>query len=135
MSRFLYAVLVACLLAAGCDRPNEAQRARDTAARVLQGVLVYPQSSLVNVSAGDEAAEIVLSAPASMADVASWYRHALETNGWTVKSERVRNGVATLYAEQQQGRPLWITIRPNTGGPGATYTLVGAIPKDSTKAR
>jgi hypothetical protein len=38
----------------------------------------------------------------------------------------------TLYA-QKGDRPLWITFRPNVGGPGTTYTMIGEIPVDSTK--
>jgi hypothetical protein len=31
-----------------------------------------------------------------------------------------------MYAEHGQ-RPLWVTVRPNVGGPGSTYTMIGAI--------
>ena len=133
MFRTLEIFVIAALLVPACRRPDESERAQQAAARALTGVLVYPGSSVVSVSAGDEAAGLVLTVTATMAAVAAWYKHALETNGWVVKSERVESGHVTIYAEQRQpSRPLWITIRPNAGGPGTTYTLLGALPTDST---
>ncbi len=134
MPRFPYLVLALTLVAAGCDRPNDAEEARKLAGRALRGVLSYPQSTLVNVSAGQEAAEVVLSSPAAVPDIAAWYRRALPLNGWELKSDQAgRDGNVTMYAEHGD-RPLWITLRPNVGGPGTTYTLIGAlVPGDSTK--
>jgi hypothetical protein len=34
----------------------------------------------------------------------------------------------TLVAAGCEGtRPLWLTMRPNAGGPGSSYTMIGAI--------
>jgi hypothetical protein len=115
------------LLAAGCDRERDTEQARALAARALRGVLAYPQSTLVSVSAGSDAAELAFSSPAAVADVAQWYRRALTLNGWEMKSDQTgRDGTVAMYAVQGT-RPLWLTLRPNGGGPGSTYTLVGAI--------
>lgn len=136
MFRFLVAAFCVAAVATACRRPNDAEQARRAAARALTGVLVYPQSSVVNVAAGEEAAELTLAARAPVTSVAAWYRRALENNGWTIKREHVVSGLTTLYAEQQgTSRPLWISIRPAVGGPGATYTLVGTLPVDSAQIR
>jgi len=115
------------LLAASCNRDRESQRARAVIGRALPGALAYPGSSIVTFSAGEEAGRIELSSPASPQDVAVWYRKALALNGWKVQSDAAdRYGVVTIYAEKGK-QPLWITLRPNTGGPGSTYTMIGAI--------
>ena len=127
-------LLALALLSTACDRSGNDAEARALAGRALRGVLAYPKSVLVTVSAGDEAAQIVLSSPSDVAEVAGWYRQALPLNGWDVKSDEAgRDGTVTMYAEKQT-RPLWITLRRNVGGPGTTYTLIGAFATDSTKA-
>ena len=134
MPRAFHFLAAIVLLAAACERPGNPEQARALAARALRGALAYPQSSVVSVSAGDDAAELVLSSPDSVGTVAAWYRHTLPLNGWVVKRDaRDRNGTVTILA-QQGDRPLWLTFRPNVGGAGSTYTMVGAIlATDSTK--
>jgi hypothetical protein len=134
MPRAFHFLAAIVLLAAACDRPGNPEQARAFAARALRGALAYPQSSVVSVSAGDEAAELVLSSPDSVDALAAWYRRALPLNGWVIKRDvRDRNGTVTIFAQQGE-RPLWVTVRPNVGGAGTTYTLVGAIvAADSTK--
>jgi len=125
----LYAVSVLAVLTA-CNRPKEPD-ARQLAARALRGTLAYPQSTIVSVSAGTDAAEVQLSSPVPVDRVAAWYREALPLNGWELKNEgKDKDGGVTIYAEKE-GRPLWLTLRPNVGGAGTTYTLIGAI-VDST---
>ena len=127
MRRVIPLVLALTLLAAGCDRDREANEARAVAARALRGVLAYPQSTLVSLSAGSDAAELAFSSPAAVADVAQWYRRALAVNGWELKTDQVgQDGSISMYAMQGK-RPLWLAMRPNTGGPGSTYTMIGAI--------
>lgn len=119
--------IVLALLAAACNRDRSSEDTRALAARAMRGALAYPQSTIVNLSAGSDAAEITFTSPAAAADVAQWYRRALSLNGWEVKSDQTgRDGAIAMYAEKEQ-RPLWVTVRPNIGGPGSTYTLIGAI--------
>jgi hypothetical protein len=132
MSRVYRLAIVLALLGA-CERPGNPEQTRRAAGRALQGTLAYPRSTPVTVAAGEEAAELTLTSPDSVAVIVAWFRQALPLNGWKV--ERVtpgRGGEMTLYA-QQGDRPLWITLRPNVGAAGTTYTMVGAIPADSTK--
>jgi hypothetical protein len=127
MRRSIPLLLVLTLVTAGCDRERETEQARAVAARALRGVLAYPQSTLVSLSAGSDAAELAFSSPAAVADVAQWYRRALAANGWELKTDQVgRDGSVSMYAVQGT-RPLWLTMRPNAGGPGSTYTMIGAI--------
>ena len=133
MRRPIPLLLALALLAAGCKRPRDAEPDRALASRALRGVLAYPQSSLVTISAGNEAAELAFSSPDSVANVAQWYRQVLVLNGWEVRSDITqRDGSVRIYA-QKDTQPLWVSMRPSVGGPGTTYTLVGAIAQaDST---
>jgi len=124
-------LLPALLVALACQRPDDAAQSRALTGKALEGTLAYPRSSMVSLSAGDEAAQLVMSSPDSVRIVAKWFVEALALNHWDVKrTVSDRNGTVTIYAEQGK-RPLWLTLRPNVGGPGTTYTMIGVIPKDS----
>jgi hypothetical protein len=132
----LPALLLVVGLCAACDRPAAQREERDFAAKVLSGLLAYPRSSMVSVSAGQGAAQVTLSAPAPVAEVATWYRRTLRLNGWDLQNDAVMNDGSLAIFAQQGGRPLWITLKANTGGSGTTYTLIGAeLPQDSTQAQ
>jgi hypothetical protein len=127
MRRSIPFFLALALLAAGCDRDRGAGQDRAFASRVLKGALAYPGSSVVSISAGSDAAQVDLSTAAAVQDVAAWYRQALPLNGWAIHSDAAdQSGSVTIYADKGK-RPLWITLRPNVGGSGSTYTLIGAI--------
>ena len=132
MTRAACLVLIGVALVA-CERPGSPEQTRRLAGQALQGTLAYPRSTVVSVSAGDEAAQLVLSSPDSVEVVAKWFVRALGLNHWEIQRNITdRNGMVTIYAEQNK-RPLWLTLRPNVGGPGTTYTMIGVIPTDSTK--
>lgn len=120
-------VVLGCLTFAACDRPKEPD-ARQLASRALQGALSYPGSTIVNIAAGTDAAEVTLTTRDSVTRVALWFRQALTMNGWELRNEgKGAGGALSIYAEKPDGRPLWVTLRPNVGAPGTTYTLIGAI--------
>ena len=132
MLRALHFVCIFALLAA-CDRPGSVQETRQRTSKALSGALAYPRSSPVSASAGEEAAQLVMASPDSVTVVARWFLEALPLNHWDVKrTVSDPSGTVTIYAEQAK-RPLWLTLRPNVGGPGTTYTMIGVIPTDSTK--
>lgn len=103
--------------------------------KAMQGVLVYPLSSEVGIAAGADAAQVTLSTADSVGKVARWFRQALQVNGWTLVSD-VTNPDGSIAMSASLGkRPLWITLHPNVGAPGTTYTVIGAVvPQDSTAA-
>jgi len=119
---------------APCERPGERTSERELAAKLLAGVLAYPRSTLVGVSAGQDAAQVTFTTPTPLPSVAAWYREALKLNGWQVRTDQaMADGSVAIYADSGR-RPLWITLRPNAGAPGTTYTLVGAmLGADTTK--
>src|SRR5574341_87903 len=102
MSRAYCFVVVLALLSA-CERPGNPEQSRQLAGRALSGSLSYPRSTMVSVSAGDEAAQVVMSSPDSIKDVAGWFLQALPLNHWDVKrTVRDRNGTVTIYAERDK---------------------------------
>jgi len=130
MPRSLPLVLLAMCLS--CDRPAEQTKERQFAARLMEGLLAYPRSTLVNIATGTDAAQVTLTAPAPAPKVAEWYRQVLRLNGWDLQNDATGTDASmTIYAEKGR-RPLWIMLKPD--GPTATrYTLIGAeLPKDTT---
>ena len=127
MSKPLFLALTLALVAAACERPDPGIRSRQLAGQVLRGTLAYPRSAMLGVSAGADAAELRMASPDSAPAIAAWFRTTLSLNGWQLEHDAVnREGAIVIYAEQGK-RPLWITVRPNSGGPGATYTMIGAV--------
>ena len=119
-------ILLACLTLA-CDRPQETD-ARQLASRALKGALSYPGSTILNIAAGTDAAEVTFTTVDPVERVAAWFRQALVLNAWELRNEgKGADGAVTIYAEKKGGRPLWLTLKPNVGGPGTTYTLIGAL--------
>ena len=131
-SRWWWSVAVLAAVAA-CERPGERRAERELAATALRGLVTYPQSSVVSVSANGDAAEVVLTTSAPVERVATWYRQMLRLNGWELRADGVLgDGGISIYADSG-ARPLWITLKPNVSTPGTTYTLLGAVPRpDST---
>ena len=135
MHRTVPLLILASLAVTGaCERRREAGT-RAMAARALSGVLAYPQSSVVSVSAGEDAAQVVLETPAALDRVVPWFREALRLNGWEFQSDMTnRDGSVTMSAQKGK-RPLWATFRANVGAPGTTYTLVGVIVEEGDSLR
>jgi hypothetical protein len=103
--------------------------------KAMEGVLVYPLSTEVSISAGADAAEVTMVTADSVGPVARWFRRVLTTNGWTLTSDVAKSDGSIAISASQGKRPLWITLRPNVGAPGTTYTVIGAVvAQDSTAA-
>jgi hypothetical protein len=129
-------ILLALAAAGACNRGADTAEQRQLAGRVLKGALAYPNSSLVGVAAGEDAAELRFTSPDAAKDVAAWFRETLPLNKWELEHDAVnRDGSIVIYAKQGE-RPLWITLMPNQGGPGTSYTMIGAVVEgDSVRVR
>ena len=121
-----FAVIVAVTLVAGCER-RQPPDPHAMVQKTMHGVLAYPMSVQVSVSAGEDAAQVTMTSPDSVAKVAAWYRRTLATNGWTLTSDVTGADGSTTMSASQGKRPLWITLRRNEGAPGTTYTVIGAV--------
>ncbi len=126
-------VAAVVLAASACERPAGDRAQRRLASRALSNMLAFPQSTVTSVSAGTEAAEVTLSAPADADAIARWYRQTLVLNGWELTRDgRLADGSMIIHAAKE-GRPLWVTVRPSGAG-ATTYTLIGvALEEDSAR--
>ncbi len=132
MSRTFVAVTVLTCAVGACERHDQAA-SRAVLRESMHGVLAYPRSTLVSMTAGTDAGQLELASPDAVDTVAHWFRLALPMNGWQLQSDaKGADGTVSLYA-QQGTKPLWITLKRNVAAPGTTYTLIGAV-VNSTKA-
>jgi hypothetical protein len=129
---FLFLTLTALVLA-GCERA--APVSRHTIAQSLKGVLVYPRSTLAEMSSGDSAGQLTLSSPDAPDTVAAWFRSNLAMNHWVLQNDARQSDGSTLIYAERNSQPLWINIRQATGGPGSTFTVTGAITSSSDSTR
>ncbi len=122
------------LAATACER-NRAPDPRPMVQKTLQDAFVYPASTRLSMVAGEDAAQITLTSVDSVAKIARWFRQMLVVNGWTLRSDvTAADGEISILATRGD-RPLWITLRPNVGGPGTTYSLIGAVTAGDTLRR
>ena len=135
MRQFIHVVLLVVVAAAACERRRRAPDPQEMVQQALHGVLVYPHSLQLGMAAGEEAAEVTLTTPDSIGQVAHWFREVLRLNRWELQSD-VTGGDGSVSITAQRGkRPLWVTLRPNIGGPGTTYTIIGAVVVESDSLR
>jgi len=133
MRRPVFPLLLAAGLVAGCDRT--APVSRHTIAQSLRGVLVYPRSSVVDLSSGDSAGQMTLASPDAPDTIATWFRINLAQNRWTLESDaRQPDGTILIFAKRGE-QPLWISIQRSSGGPGSNFTVTGAIAGSSDSTR
>jgi hypothetical protein len=128
------AAITLCLALAACgDRPAKPI----DIAKALPNLPLPPQPSFVRRSAGADAAQVVVSSPASPDVVVSYYRDVFKRGNWKlVKESKDAHGATVLLADQN-GPPLWVRVRPGEGS-GSVVELSGAVnskPADSAAAK
>lgn len=133
MLRRLAVPVLAVVLATACERRG-APDPRPLARRALAGVPVYPRSTEVSVTAGEDAAQLTMSSADSLGKVAAWFRRSLPLNGWSLQSDITTNDGSVSISARRGTRPLWLTLRRNVGAPGTTYALIGALVEGDSAA-
>ncbi len=83
------------------------------------------------MAAGDQAAQLTLTSRDSLAKIANWYREVFQLNKWTLESDLTNADGSVSIMATRDARTVWLTLHPNVGAEGTTYTLIGAIPADS----
>lgn len=124
--RHTFIFLLFAVAATACNRPQPPDT-RTMLRKSLHGVLVYPASTLVDVASGSDAAQVTLTTLDSASLVAGWFREALTLNGWTLESDVKSPDGSIAISASKGARPLWVTFKPNVGGPGSTYVVTGAV--------
>jgi hypothetical protein len=95
------------------------------------GLPVVPGSRIVAGGSGVGEARIQVPIPAD--SLARVYRRILAKQAWDIRGDATApDGSVTLHARSSAGRPIWIMIRPLTGGESEVSLIATAV--DSTAA-
>ncbi len=90
---------------------------------------VPPSAEVVSREGGEEAIKIRFRSTQDPDKIAVYYRDLLSKPPWRLVSDtREQDGGVALYAEQD-GPPLWVTIRKADGAAGTFVDLAGAKTK------
>jgi hypothetical protein len=90
-------------------------------------LLLPPQATFVDRSGGPDALQITVRSPVKAAEIAAYYRHVLQRDGWRLVSEaKDKDGATVLFAERK-GPPLWIRVQEAKDGSGTLVQLSGAV--------
>lgn len=130
MPRNRIALLLLLGYLGACER-RQAPDPRLQVSKALSGMLVYPGAQQVSMAAGDQAAQLTMSTPDSLPQVADWFRKVLVLNKWALQSDVTNPDGSVNIMATQGDRPFWLTLQRNVGTEGTTFTLIGAIPTDS----
>jgi hypothetical protein len=110
------------LLLAGCSEPRKTPRLSEA----LPNIPVPPSSEVIAREGGEDAIQIRFHSSLEPDQIATYYRTVLSKDPWRLVSDtKAEDGGVALYAEQQ-GPPLWVTIRRAEGGSGTIIELAGA---------
>lgn len=124
-------VVVLSALAA-CERRHE-PNPRLQVQNALRGVAIYPLSTSIGMAAGEDAAQMTLTTADSVNRVADWFRRSLIAAGWALQSDLTNPDGSIAISATHGTRPLRLTLRPNAGAHGTTYTVIAPL-KDSGSA-
>lgn len=116
--------LLIALVACGGERAKPPQSPK--LGEVLPIILMPPDGELMARSGGADAIILQFRTPHSPDSIAAYYRKVLKRDPWRLVSDaNTRDGGIALYA-QQNGPPLWVTIKKIEGAAGTEVDLVGA---------
>jgi len=91
----------------------------------LTNVPIPPGAEGLGREDGENAVQLRFKTPLAVEAVADYYRQSLSTAPWRLVNESTTpDGGVAFYAEQD-GPPLWVSIRPG-GGLGTLVDLAGA---------
>ena len=112
-------VVVLCAACGGDTVPKSAPQS------LVNDAPVPPGAVRVSSAEGTEAVEAVYRAAYPADSVAAWYRRWFLEKQWRITGDnRTPDGMVILHAEGP-GRPLWLMIRPETGG-GTNFSVMSA---------
>lgn len=117
-------LLLALLAFPACSEPDRTPKAR--LADTFKDVPIPPEAEGLGRQTGTDAVQLMFRSRATPAQVADYYRARLKEAPWRLRSEaKLPNGTLTFYAEQD-GPPLWVSIRPDSATGGSLVDLAGA---------
>ena len=118
-------LLISILVLAACSEPRKEAKLGET----IPNLPVPPSSDVVSREGGEDAIKIRFRSTLDPEALATYYRGVLSKEPWRLISDtKEQDGGVALYAEQD-GPPLWVTIRKAEGASGTFVDLAGAKTK------
>lgn len=115
-------LLVSILVLAACAEPKKGPTLGET----IPNLPAPPNSDVIAREGGEDAIKIRFRSSLDPDQIAGYYRTILSKAPWRLVSDtREQDGGVALYAEQD-GPPLWVTIRKADGASGTYVDLAGA---------
>lgn len=110
------------LLALACSEPKKLPELGET----IPNLPLPPSAHVLSREGGEDALKLQFRSDLEPGKVAAYYREVLSQPPWNLVSDNTQpDGVIALYAEQE-GPPLWVTIRKADGASGTIVDLAGA---------
>jgi hypothetical protein len=129
-TRLPFSILTAALFLGACHKSPPIQVTLGAAFRTLP---LPPRGQALVKEGGTEAMRIVSVTPLVPDSVLAYYRRVLSADPFHLMNERTVGKSTALYAEQDGGPPIWVTISPN-GNDGSQVVLAGANDANRTAA-
>jgi hypothetical protein len=118
-------LLLALAAALACSEPQKQPKLSET----LPNLPAPPNSDVISREGGDDALKVRFRSSLDPEQVAAYYREVLSKAPWRLVSDtKEQDGGVALYAEQD-GPPLWVSIRKADGASGTFVDLAGAKTK------
>ncbi|HWA56758.1 MAG TPA: hypothetical protein VG692_05855 [Gemmatimonadales bacterium] len=115
-------LLSALLLVVACSEPRKLPEIGET----IPNLPVPPSAQLLSREGGEDALKLQFRSTLQPDEVAAYYRDVLSKAPWSlVNDARQPDGSIAMYAEQD-GPPLWVTVRKADGAAGSIVDLAGA---------
>ncbi len=122
--RYISALAMVGAALAGCrDKPPEPPQL----SQAMPDVPLPPLATVLSRAGSEDALQLTFRSSLSSEEMVTYYRRILSSGVWSLVSDtRMRDGTTSLYAERE-GPPLWVSIRPDTAGPGSLLSIGGAV--------
>lgn len=116
------AAAVIFLVLAGCG--DRAPKPPDMA-EVFPNLPLPPAGRLVSSSGGADAVQLTMTSSHSSEQVATYYRSVFSKKPWRLVNQAKGPGGSLVLLAEQNGHPLWVSIRP--AGDATRIELSGAV--------
>ena len=118
-------LLLALAAALACSEPQKTAKLSET----IPNLPAPPNADVVSREGGTDALKVRFRSSLDPDQVAAYYREVLSRAPWRLVSDtKEQDGGVALYAEQD-GPPLWVTIKKADGASGTFVDLAGAKTK------
>lgn len=118
-------LFLSLLALAACREPQKTPQIGET----LPNIPVPPSADLISREGGEDAIKLRFRSTLDPEEVATYYRNLLSKEPWRLISDtKEQDGGVALYAEQD-GPPMWVTIRKASGTSGTFVDIAGAKTK------